>query len=85
MIPSDATHIHDCYGRVSYYRRSEVQHWNQVSEEIQTVVRWDYWTDLGWMDAGAGLRTDDFKKLKGTSAWSSLLASIQSKFSGGKP
>ena len=68
MIPDGATHTHEFYGVTHFFKRKEHQHLNQVSEEWQTRVAWDFWNGYKWIDAGPGLRTDKFKKLENENA-----------------
>lgn len=62
-VPTGATHAHEFYGVTHYFKRIESQHLNTVSEEWQTIVRWDFWNGYRWVDGGAGIRTDKFKQL----------------------
>lgn len=52
--PAGATHLAGFYGRVSYYQKVEHSHLNQVSEQWQTLDRWNVWEKGAWVDAGAG-------------------------------
>lgn len=61
--PPGATHLADFYGRVSYYQKVERSHLNQVSEEWQTLARWNVWEKGAWVDAGAGFSSHRLKPL----------------------
>lgn len=63
--PPFATHVHWFYGNPTYYRRTEFQHLNQVSEEWQTRVKWSYWdwNRREWLPAGPGFSSHRLKEL----------------------
>ena len=54
MAPSGTTHTQDFYGATHFFKRSELQRMNQVSEQWQTLVGWFFWNGRKWVDAGAG-------------------------------
>lgn len=56
-----STHYADTYGERTYYRRRAVPHLNQVSEEWQNLVRWEYWEGDEWVDVGSGFSTRRLK------------------------
>ena len=53
-IPEGTTHTSEFYGTITYYRRSTYPHLNHVSEEWETMTRYDYWENGRWVDVGAG-------------------------------
>ena len=53
-IPTGATHLGDFYGQRRYYQRVDFNHLNQVSEEWETLTRWNVWECEKWADVGAG-------------------------------
>lgn len=65
VAPEGATHYADAYCDREFYRRRVFKHLNQVSEEWEDKVRWDYWTSDGWEDAGAGFSDRRLKPIAG--------------------
>lgn len=63
ILPEGATHYADTYGEREFYRRRVFKHLNQVAEEWQDKVRWDYWTADGWEDVGAGFSDRRLKEI----------------------
>lgn len=63
-IPASATHVSDFYGRTDYYQRVDYKHLNQVSEEWQTLTRWNVWDRGSWVDAGNGFSSRRLQKIE---------------------
>lgn len=53
-FPKGATHTADFYGQTHYYQRVDYQHLNQVSEEWQTLTKWNVWDQGSWVGVGKG-------------------------------
>ena len=66
LRPPRATHVGYFCGDPTYYRKTNHFHLNQVSEEWQTLVTWDYWdyTLCRWEPVGAGFSSRHLKELK---------------------
>lgn len=66
--PPRATHVSFGYegGEPTYYKRSERQHLNQVSEEWQALIDWYYWDFqlMTWVNVGPGFCNRRLKELK---------------------
>lgn len=61
-IPKGATHFNDGYMIISFYKKEQYQHLNQVSEEYQTNTDWSWWNGKNWVKE-SGLRTDKMKPI----------------------
>jgi len=59
--PYGATHFSDFYGRNQFFKRIEYQHLNQVTDELETLVRWVWWDADEWR--GVGFSDRNLKKI----------------------
>ena len=63
-IPQGATHVGEFYGDVAYYKKVEIPHLNQVSEEWETLIGWKSWATDEWIDVGSGFSPRRLKELE---------------------
>ena len=54
LTPLGATHVGEFYGTITYYKKSEYDHLNQVSEEWEARHKWYYWENEKWIWVGIG-------------------------------
>jgi hypothetical protein len=50
--PEGTTHTMPFYGSTHFFKRTEYDHLNQVSEQWETLVSWSFWNGRKWVDSG---------------------------------
>lgn len=64
LIPKNATHAAETYGKIEYYQQVNYKHLNQVAEEWQTLTRWNNWVKGVWVDVGEGFSSRRLQRIK---------------------
>ena len=63
MAPlNDATHFGEFYEQITYYKLFITKHLNQVSEEWQGLISYEFWNN-GWQPVGPGFCPRNLRRI----------------------